>query len=102
MIQQLVQAQQEFDALMADRTSVQNNEEMPTVTAQRPLLERLLQLLVDSLRAWQLIDPSPEVDVVMAQLHDIILECTAPVVAEHTRKANDAKHNPPPPDSQVA
>ncbi len=88
-------AQAAFEATMADKAATEGGLELPTISENRPPLQRYLNALLDNIAIWQEIASTPELETAIGQIDEVITQITTPALARRTRKESEADKQPP-------
>jgi hypothetical protein len=96
LFEQMVQAQSDFEALMADKAAAESGASVPTISENRPALEHHLNLILASLNTWLELDPNPELTEAAGRLDEVIVQIMTPALARRTKSTPAAPADPVP------
>lgn len=92
----MVAAQAAFEAVISAKNTTEGADDTPTITEHRPLLVRQLNLLLDIVAEWQVISPSPALELAISKMDEVIVQIATPALARRTL-AETVKPEPVPP-----
>jgi hypothetical protein len=93
---QMGAAHDEFEGLMADKAAAEGGDDLPTVTANSPDLERRLNLLLAAIEEWQEVAPTPALEEAIGRMDEIIVQVAAPALARRTLAQQEPAPAPAP------
>ena len=93
LFDRMTDAQDTFESLIADKAAAEGGNDLPTVSKNRPELERRINLLLDTIEEWQEVATTPALEEAIGQMDEIIVQIAAPALARRTA----AQQDPPPP-----
>ena len=96
LFDQMVQAQSDFESIMADKAAAESGASLPTISENRPPLEHQLNLILANLNTWLELDPTPELTEAAGRMDEVIVQIMTPALARRTRATPDAPAAPAP------
>ena len=82
---QMAAAHEAFEDLLADKAAAEGGESLPFIADHRPELERLVNLLLSNLAAWQELAPTPALEEAIGKIDEVIVQIATPALSRRTK-----------------